>query len=180
MLFKELDSSDLAKTREVWEQKLDAFEEQMENVRPSRYWSALDAAAGRISGSLEARQFGLFEGGNEHASALVALLYIDKRPEPYLKIREIRLAPELSNEVNVDLSIFRKASDAIAAIIGKVLELSETGEFQAEIVKLYGDTAVEMQMFAHFVNSADSLQANWGLKISSHGHWLQFEKKSVE
>jgi hypothetical protein len=182
MIFKELNKGELDKTRSKWEADIELLEELTELVRPSLYWSALDAAAARITGELESRQYGLFEDGVDSALALVAVHFVHRLSPPYLKVREIRLEPSLSYEIDDskegDYFVrHRKITEAIGAIFTEVILLSNSSDRNSiNKIKIYGSTAVEIEMFAQVVMNAKEIEKSWGLQVSTHGHWLQFEK----
>lgn len=181
MEFKAITKEALASTREVWEGHLDELEQQSEMVRPSLYWSALDAASARVDGNLESQQFGVFSEDCSYAMALVAVHRVAHRDPCYLKIREIRLEPSLSYEIDDDAGAdyftrHRLVSEVVGVIIASVLEMANSVEHSASMVKIYGSTAVEIELFATVVASAKDIESDWGVKVSTHGHWLQFDK----
>lgn len=180
MIFKKMGRSELVSTKEAWDSALDELEESTELVRPSLYWSALDAASARVDGSLESLQYGLFEDGENSAIALVAVHPVMYCTQPYLKIREIRLHPSLSVEIETSalgdyFTRHRRVTEIIGAILSESLLLTAE-EFPCSKLKIYGSTTVEFEMFANVVSNSTSLEQEWGLTVSTHGHWLQFEK----
>lgn len=181
MIFKKMDRNELSSTKLAWDKALDELEESTELVRPSLYWSALDAASARVEGALESLQYGLFEAETSSAIALVAVHPVMYGTIPYLKIREIRLHPSLSIEIEKSaLGDYFTRHRRITEIIGTILaeSLALTVEvFPCSKVKVYGSTTVEFEMFANVVLNSKEIEREWGLKVSTHGHWLQFEKQ---
>ena len=181
MDFKTLDRNELDETRSKWESDIDLMEESSEVIRPSLYWSALDAAAARVTGGLESLQFGLFLDNKSYASALVAVHHVNHGNPPYLKIREIRLEPSLSYEIDESsegnyFARHRQISEILGAIFAEVIALADCSSLKSDKIKIYGSTSVEIEMFAQVVMHAEDIENRWKLRVSTHGHWLQFEK----
>jgi hypothetical protein len=181
MIFKKLIREELLGTRLKWEMDIQKLEDADETVRPSLYWSALDAASARIGGELESLQYAMYETGSDScAIALVAVHPVDQNVAPYLKVREIRLEPSLGYDLGDGggddyLSRHKKITEVVATIIAEVLFLA-TDTYKMNKIKIYGSTQVEMEMFTNVVTNSRELEEAWGVRASAHGHWLQFEK----
>jgi|TARA_Y100000296_G_C5088170_1_gene213460 hypothetical protein len=181
MIFKKVTREELKVTREKWERDIERLEEADETVRPSLYWSALDAASARIGEELESLQYGLYENHIEsNAIALVAVHPVLASSAPYLKVREIRLEPSLGYDLGDGdgedyFSRHKKITEIVGSIIAEVLVLA-TDEYGMNKIKIYGSTQVEIEMFTNVVAHSKHLEESWGVRASAHGHWLQFEK----
>ncbi|MEQ3701418.1 hypothetical protein [Thalassolituus sp.] len=179
--FIKMTNASMGLTRTHWEAQLDDLERRKEEISPSIYWSALDAASARVCGQLESTQFALFEGDCQYAIALVTVHYVSQRVSPYLKVREIRVSPELSFDIEPNNGAeFRANRQKLYSILGEIfakcLALSETQDYGALEVKFYGSTKVEMSLFTSIMLDAKYIEENWDLNVSTHGHWLQFSR----
>jgi hypothetical protein len=114
----------------------------------------------------------------EYAKALLKLTYAHNLTDPYVKLLEIHLEPnlDLENREHIESSLRREARSVVSHALINSLELTFE-DLPSSRLKVYGRTE---QMRTFFDFTLDSLAENGllpdGLDIERQGYWLVFNK----
>jgi len=184
-IFRKIDTDLLENTRQTWTAIL---EEQEEHFSPSGYHHFLDSANARLCNADKYPYSHCFAVIPERDASAVALFELTQayrgREDSWLKVLAMRTSPLYDYRTPETVgNSFMDRSRSVAKVLTKglteIVALSETDDYRAHTVKIFGNKQVDMDFFTIFADKMRDIHKNLGagsFRFEKIGNWLEIRK----